>query len=123
MVNSVQVKSGSPWVAVVSLVGEHDLGDYTTVKVALAHAAVRADNVIIDLAECAFIDSTILAAMINAGSIVAVDGGRVAVVLPAEGPLQSLAEKVRLDEILPTYDTLDAAMASLDSVRISDSAP
>jgi anti-sigma B factor antagonist len=120
MVNAVEVKSASPWIAIVSLVGEHDLGDYTTVKTALTHAAVRAENVIVDLTECTFIDSTVLATMINSGSIAAVDGGRVLVVLPPEGSVQRLAQAACLDEILPTYDALAAAMASIDSV--SDSA-
>ena len=50
------VNTQTATVAVVPLVGEHDLIGYELLKAVLARAAIQAPNVIVDLSHCDFID-------------------------------------------------------------------
>jgi anti-anti-sigma factor len=109
-------KQASDSVAIVSLVGEHDLGEHDQIKGAFARAAVTARNVMVDLTECAFIDSTVIALLLGAQSSIAQNGGRMAVALPVEpNAVTRLAELVRMGDLLPTYGTREAALASISS--------
>src|SRR3954452_18538733 len=62
--NRVELTSVARDMALVALIGEHDLGHYETLKAVLARAALRAPNVVVDLSECAFVDSTVLQLML-----------------------------------------------------------
>lgn len=109
----VELTSVARDVALVALIGEHDLGHYETLKSVLARAAVRAPNVVVDLSECAFIDSTVLQLMLHTHAVTSKAGGTFAVVIaPEPGAVARLAELVRLDLILPVHPSLDAAIAS-----------
>jgi anti-anti-sigma factor len=113
--NRVELTSAARDVAVVTLVGEHDLGQYEVLKSVLARAAVRAPSVIVDLSECAFLDSTALHLVLHTHSVTTKARGAFAVVVLPEGPVSRLAELVRLDQMLPVYPSLDAALESFDS--------
>ena len=76
-------------VAVVALVGDLDVGQYDAIRSALAGAAARASNVVVDLSACTSIDSTTIMMLLllhthtttrNAG------GGLVLVVPASPGP-------------------------------------
>src|SRR3954451_25053868 len=71
-------------VAVVSLTGEHDLGGYEPLRTGVARAAIRGAHVIVDLSACDFIDSTVISILLHTETIIASDGGRLVVALPAE---------------------------------------
>jgi anti-anti-sigma factor len=114
--NRVELTSPSAEVAVVALIGEHDLGRYETLAAVLARAAVRAPNVIVDLTHCAFIDSTTISLLLNTHAFVTGAGGGLCVVIaPEPGAVSRLAELVRLDSMIAVHASLDAAMESLDS--------
>jgi anti-anti-sigma factor len=114
--NRVELTSAARDVAVVALIGEHDLGHFTALKSVLARAAVRARNVVVDLSDCAFMDSTTLRVVLHTHAVTTKAGGALAVVVaPEPGQVKSLAEIVRLDQILPVHASLDAAMASFAS--------
>jgi anti-anti-sigma factor len=113
--NTVEIKNATSSVAIVSLIGDHDLGEYETLKVALARAAIRAPNLVADLSRCAFIDSTVIGLLIHSERVVARNRGRLVVALPAQpSPVTRVAQLVHLSEVLPTYDSLDAALASFE---------
>lgn len=115
MPNTVEITTATPSVSIVSLVGDHDLGEYESLKVAFARAAIRAPNLVADLSRCAFIDSTVIGLLLHAERLVAKDRGRLVVALPAQaGPVTRVAELVRLSELLPTFVSVEAALASLD---------
>jgi anti-anti-sigma factor len=114
--NRVELASAARDVAVVALIGEHDLGHYEGLAAVLARAAVRAPNVVVDLTKCAFIDSTTISLLLNTHAYVTGAGGGLSVVIaPEPGPVSRVAELVRLDQILPVYPSLDAALESFDS--------
>ena len=110
----------SPAVALVSLIGEHDLGRCDQIKDAFDAAAMRRRNLVVDLTRCAFIDSTVISLLLYAQREITCDGGRFAVVIPADsGPVARVAQIVRMAEMLPVYASLEAALASAEAFSAS----
>jgi anti-anti-sigma factor len=121
--NRVELTSATDEIAIVALIGEHDLGHYEALKVVLARAAIRARNVIVDLSECAFIDSTTISLLLYASRVTTrYSGGFVVVITPGYGAVARLAELSRLDQVLSIQPSREAAMTSFESRRASDSA-
>ena len=116
MASSVEMRLAAPSVMVVSLVGEHELQGAETLRVALARATIRATDVIVDLTRCDLIEPTVIAALLDAQSVVAQDAGRFAVVLPC-GPnaVTRVASLAHLDKLFATYPSLDEALARTTS--------
>jgi anti-anti-sigma factor len=111
--NRVELASAARDVAVVALFGEHDLGHHEGLKSVLSRAAIRAPYVIMDLAECAFIDATTVALMLHTNNVMGKAGGGFAVVIPPQlGPVSRVAELVRLAEMLSIHPSLESALAS-----------
>jgi anti-anti-sigma factor len=121
MLNSVELASASPSIAIVSLVGEHDLGDYESLRVAFTRAAIRARIVIADLERCSFIDSTVVSVLSHAHSVVASDGGRFAVALPIEpNAVTRVADLMQLPLLMPTFASLADALANLQQEQFAE---
>jgi anti-anti-sigma factor len=113
MHTTVEIKTASRSVAIVSLIGEHDLGDYESLKVAFARAAIRAPNVIVDLSRCEFIDSTVVGMLLHVESVVARDHARLVIALPEKAnAVTRVAGLTQLGEVLPVYLSVEAALAS-----------
>jgi anti-anti-sigma regulatory factor len=124
MQSAVEITSAPPSVAIVALSGAHDLSEYKQLKAVFAAAAIRAPNVIIDLSRCALIDSTVMAMLLNGQSIVTRDYGRFVVALPEEpNPVTRLAELVQLAELVPTYVSVEAALASFQPAESAAAQP
>ncbi len=114
MSSSVEMRFAAPSVMVLSLVGEHELEGAESLKAALARAAVRATDVIVDLTRCELIEPTVIAALLDTQSVVVQDAGRFAVVLPDEpNAVTRLAALAHLDKLFPTYQSLDEALAHM----------
>src|SRR3979409_834583 len=95
--NRVELASAACDVAVVALFGAHDLGGHEGLKSVLSRAAIRAPYVIMDLAECAFIDATTVALMLHTNNVMSKAGGGFAVVIPPQpGPVSRVAALVPL---------------------------
>jgi stage II sporulation protein AA (anti-sigma F factor antagonist) len=100
--------------AIAELIGEHDLGQYESLKTALLRAAVRASDVVVDLSRCTFMDSTVINILLHAQHVVALHHGNFAVVLPSEqGPVARVADMMRLADLLPLHLSRESALASL----------
>jgi len=114
--------TASPSVAIVPLVGEHDLSRYESLRVSLARASIRAPNVIVDLSQCTFIDCTVIRLLLDAQSVVGRDEGDFGVVLPA-GPnaVTRIAELVQLSQRAPTYSSVEEAIESSNEGQLSKS--
>jgi anti-anti-sigma factor len=111
--NRVELTSATRDIAVVALIGEHDLGQYERLKAALARAAVRAPKVVVDLSECAFIDSTTIALLLHSQAVLSEASGSFALVIdPEPGPVSRLAELVHLDQMLTVHPSLERAITS-----------
>ena len=119
--NRVVLEMHSDSVAIVSLVGEHDLGHYEQLKDAFDTAAVRRRNLVVDLSVCAFIelDRHQLCCSTRQREITS-DGGRFVVVIHADaGSVARVAEMARLFESVPVYASLATAVESAQSFSIA----
>ena len=95
--------------AIVKLRGEHDLGSRSRITEMLADASDQA-TVLVDLSECAFADSSVVAALVAARDELRRRGGRLEVVIsPDACAMRRLAELARLTDILPIHETRNAA--------------
>ncbi len=102
-----------PGVAVVAVRGEHDL----RTKAALAEALERASaqrNVLVDLSECSFMDSSVIGALLVASKRLEERDGRLEVVIAPEAhTVHRAAELTGLAAFLPIHATRSAALASI----------
>ena len=107
--------------AIVSLSGELDLYTAERVRVAVDEAgAVGADNVIVDLSEISFIDSTALGVLVQETK--RLEGRGHSLVLVTNDPRTlRVFEVTGLDRVLRTFATLRDALSQLepDSRRIA----
>jgi anti-anti-sigma factor len=109
----VELSCPSPSLAIVELVGEHDLGHYEMLAELLALAAARRRHVLVDLSRCAFIDSTVVALLLAARDEVTSDRGRFALVIPAEQEsVARVADLMGLADLFSIYSNRDDASAS-----------
>lgn len=110
---AVEVEFSLPGVAFVKLHGEHDLSGKRQLSEALAKAGSRRD-VFVDLSECTFIDSSVIAAFFLARTNLERRDGRLELVIPpAASAVRRVAEVARLAAILRIHDSRSAALASL----------
>jgi anti-anti-sigma factor len=121
---NVEIRSATASVAIVSLIGEHDLGEYEPLKIAFARAAIRAPNVVVDLSRCEFIDSTMIGLLLHAQSVVARDHGRFVIALPDEAnAVTRVVEMVHLADLAPIYASVEDALSSFPHAESSDAQP
>lgn len=96
----VETKFPTLSLAIVRLLGEHDLGTYEPLKAALGTAAARRRDVVVDLSRCAFIDSTVVSLLLYAQGEVVSDHGQFALILPSEaGPVRRVADIMGLAQM------------------------
>ena len=108
----MNVEMLAPGVACVRLRGEHDLVTRAGVVKALASAGEQA-NVVVDLTECAFVDSAVIAALVHAGRRLGEDGGRFELVIPpGPGEVRRAAELTALPGVLRVHETRAEALAA-----------
>jgi anti-sigma B factor antagonist len=107
-----------PRVAVVTLRREHDLSTHPQIVAALERASGR-PNVVVDLSECTFIDSTVIRALFVAHRDITARGDRLAVVLPVTGSsiVNRAFDLMRLRDVLLVHDSLGEALAALEPPR------
>ena len=102
-----------PGLVCMKLRGEHDLASKERLTEAFA-AATTQIGVLVDLSECTFIDSTVIAVLLNAFTEIAERGGRLELVIPPEATaVARVAQIAGLAAILPVHQSSAAALASL----------
>jgi|tagenome__1003787_1003787.scaffolds.fasta_scaffold20920162_1 anti-anti-sigma factor len=89
---------------IVALRGEHDLGTTPQIEEALASAR-SGETLLIDLSECTFIDSTVIATFLSAGRATEAGGTRLALVIPAPSHVRRTVELIRLGDLIPIHDS------------------
>jgi anti-anti-sigma factor len=101
-----------PCIALITLRGEHDLTSRRALSEALATASAQL-NVLVDLSECTFIDSTVIAALFRARESLRRRNGRLELLVPPSSTtIRRLAKITALDKILPIHETRSAAITS-----------
>ena len=114
---ALEVDFGRPSIALVRLRGDHDLSGKQRLGEALSTAGARL-NVLVDLSECTFMDSSVIAALFLARARLAERGGRLELVIPHEAiAVRRVADVTVLQAILPIHETLSAAVAGLQIDR------
>ena len=106
----VSVEEPSPGRVVVGVAGEIDVATAPAVERALADAGV-AKRVVLDLSECAFIDSSGLRTLLGARSAAATAGGSLVLVVSDPG-IMRVFEVTGLGDLLEIHDTLAGAVSS-----------
>jgi anti-sigma B factor antagonist len=119
---TAEVHHHAPGIAIVTMHGEHDLSTEPALSRALEDAAAHS-NVLVDLSECEFIDSTVIAALLRVARSVTERGERFALLIPAaQRQIDRIAQMTHLGELLPIHPTREAALASLQEPPTPDAA-
>jgi anti-anti-sigma factor len=89
------------YAAIVSLRGEHDLATAPVIRDALSPVF---GDVLVDLSECTFVDSTVIGALIAASQELQREGHTLALVVPPENAdVARTLEIVRIGELLQVH--------------------
>jgi anti-sigma B factor antagonist len=109
---AIAIEFCPPCIALIKLRGEHDLNSKHALTKALASASAQL-NILVDLSECTFIDSTVIAAFFRARESLRRRGGRLELLIPQSATnIRRLAQITVLDKILPIHETRRAAITS-----------
>jgi anti-anti-sigma factor len=104
---NVEVVRHSAWIAVVNLIGEHDLSTRDSMLDALASAASQ-PSVVVDLSRCTFVDSSFI------GVLVALHGTDICtvrlVVPETQGIVRRTLEMVQMDRFFAIHGSLEQAL-------------
>jgi anti-anti-sigma factor len=104
-------------VALVTMRGEHDLSTRPILARALQLAAAHS-NVVVDLSECSFIDSTVINEFIKTSDSVRGNGEQIMLVIsPEQTHLARIAKMVGLAQIFEVHESKEEAFVSLDEKR------
>lgn len=98
-------------VSVIHVAGELDLSTVTTFD-AEFDQSLFARGVVIDLAECTFLDSSALRAFVRAQNRLSKAGGRLILAAPSQ-PASRVLEIATLERFTPIFGTLADAISSL----------
>jgi anti-anti-sigma factor len=111
--NRVEIKIHSAAACIVTLRGEHDVSSREAVSLALA-AARGYPSVLVDLAGCTFIDSSIITSLLLASKRTHQAGGTLELVVPSEAnAVRRTLEIANIQMIMPFHETPEAGLASL----------
>jgi anti-anti-sigma factor len=90
--------------AVVSLCGEHDLGTSGAIRAALAPIA---GDVLVDLSECEFIDSSVISELLEKYEDLRREGRRLDLLIPpGRTSIRRIVDVVGLASLLTVHDSM-----------------
>jgi anti-anti-sigma factor len=102
------------YAAIVSLRGEHDLATAPELRDALSPVF---GDVLVDLSECTFVDSTVIGALIAASQELQREGHTLALVVPPENAdVARTLEIVRIGDLLSIHPQLPGTDAGPQAV-------
>ena len=110
-------------IAIVSLVGEHDLSNSDKFTTHLEREISSGQAVIVDLSQCEFIDSTILAALVKADRLAQTNRMRLTIQMGGANAVQRIFEISGLDtHLLITGSREEAIQAARTPREVTDAA-
>jgi anti-sigma B factor antagonist len=110
---SVDVEHLAADLAIVNVHGEHDLGNRQALAETLAVAGDGCD-VLVDLSECTFIDSTVLGVLLAASQEREAAGARLGLVIPPGTHIvYRITEVAGVASFLPIYASRDEGVAGV----------
>jgi anti-anti-sigma factor len=109
-----RIEHPAPGLAIVRMRGEHDLSTAPRLTQALEQVAAHS-NVIVDLSECDFIDSTVIARLLSTANDVRAEDEQLVVVIPPESKtVARVAHLIQLSELIPVHRSQSDAIASFE---------
>ena len=104
-------------IRVLVLRGEHDLSTAPDVRVHVEEAVGSGGDVIVDLSDAGFIDSSILGVLVAGyrSTTTAAPARRFAVVAVPGSSVTRLFDLVSVSDVIPVYPTLEAALSVLNA--------
>jgi anti-sigma B factor antagonist len=119
---TVEFRQETPGIACVHVHGEHDLSTVPALAEAFEQAAAHA-NALVDLSECTFIDSSVIAVLLRAAQAATARGAMFVVVIPPEQErVTRVADLTGLVELLDVRASREAALRSIEH-SVEASAP
>lgn len=113
----VEVSQPAPKVAVVCLLGEHDLASEPDVTAAIAQALGEGNDVVVDLSETPFIDSKIIGVLIKESAHAGELGRQLVLEIRADSPARRALEITTVDQHLLNYETAESAVEAILEAR------
>jgi anti-anti-sigma factor len=111
--SSVEVENPAPGLAILSLRGEHDLATRGALKETLARAGEGRD-VLVDLSDCTFLDSTVLGVLLAFSLEREATGARIGLIVPPEAQIVfRIAHVSGLSAFIPIYASREAGAAEV----------
>ncbi|MDP9257922.1 MAG: STAS domain-containing protein [Actinomycetota bacterium] len=122
--DTVEVEVHSTTASIVTLRGEHDLDSATRIASALKAASVRR-NVVVDLSQCTFLDSSVISALLRASNTLHVHGGQILLVIPPgrHRAVRCVFEIMSVERLMPMFETRAAAFSHVEAALPASSAP
>ena len=108
----VEIRALQPNAALVVLGGEHDLYSADDVQQALDQSLSRCDHLIVDLSSAEFIDSTIVAVLVQTMKNASERGHKFNVVLGTAPAVARILEVTGLSQRLNVVPTVELALAA-----------
>jgi anti-anti-sigma factor len=117
--SAIEVRAVERGAVVITLIGDHDLSTKQQLLAAIADVGERRD-VVIDLAPCTFVDSTIVGALLAACQVGPEDDRRVWLVAPPDRSYVDRALSVLgLRSLLSLHHDRESALAARRELRRS----
>jgi anti-anti-sigma factor len=113
----VEVSHPAPRVAVVVLLGEHDLASEPDVSAAIALALDEGNDVVLDLAETLFIDSRIVGVLIKESAYAEELDRQFVLRVQTDSPARRVLEITTIDQRLQLYETVESAVEAILKAR------
>jgi anti-sigma B factor antagonist len=113
----VTIEIVSATAAVVTLGGDHDVASLDAIEDAF-RVAGAGRNLLVDLSDCTFIDSTIIKLLLRTLRVLEATGARFELVIDPtpSGHVSRVAALMGIPEVIPTHDTRRDGIHSLSAV-------
>jgi anti-sigma B factor antagonist len=99
------------WLIVVG--GEQDLATVERLREELERAELDGGDIVVDLSQATFIDSSVGALLLEHGLLPATDEVSIALVIPAAGFPAKVLRLMEVYDKLPAYESREAALRAL----------
>ena len=107
---TVELRWPRPDTALIVLGGEHDLATAPRLQETVDHALASCRNLIVDISDTSFIDSSTIAAFVRAKDRAERSGGRFSLVLGTAAIVERALEVSGVIPVLGVVSTVDAAL-------------
>jgi anti-anti-sigma factor len=117
---SIEIQFLAPSTCVVRMYGEHDVSSREAVAAALV-AAQGQRHVLVDLARCSFIDSSLISTLLAAANEAQQRGDAVELIVPVEAnAVRRTLELANIQRVLPFHASSAAALKTIAARELLD---